>query len=262
MISMDLTYTKIETKEGVATVTIMNPKANALSSECIAELCTLFEDLAKDLTIRAIVLTGGGKFFSAGADIKEFVQAIGDSETGLKMGQMGQALCDKVEAMTKPVIAAINGPALGGGLELAMSCHVRIAAHSALLGLPELKLGLLPTFGGTQRLSRIVGKGKALQLILSGRHVKAKEAQEIGLVEEVSDTPVQDAEKMALSFIEDKSDQSIFRTLLCITKGYDEDLETGLKREREQFADLFLTADAKEGIRAFIDKRSPNFTQE
>lgn len=139
-------YVTLEKENDITTVTLNNPPANTLSSSCIAEMRSLFQELAQDDDTKAIIITGAGRFFAAGADIKEFVSKLGDQEQGLALAEGGQALCDEIEALKKPVIAAINGPALGGGLELAMSCHFRIISDQATVGLPELKLGLIPAF--------------------------------------------------------------------------------------------------------------------
>ncbi|TWK58514.1 putative enoyl-CoA hydratase [Bacillus licheniformis] len=161
---MNLKYATLKTEHGITTVTLNNPPANTLSSSCIAELRSLFRELARDEETKAIIITGEGRFFVAGADIKEFVSKLGDQKQGLALAQGGQALRDEIEASKKPVIAAINGPALGGGLELAMSCHFRIVSDDATVGLPELKLGLIPAFGGTQRLRNITDTATALDL--------------------------------------------------------------------------------------------------
>lgn len=250
------------TKENyIATVQIDNPPANTLSSACIAELREVFRDLAVDEETRAIVLTGAGRFFVAGADIKEFVDALGDEKKGMEMAAAGQALCDEIEALKKPVIAAINGPCLGGGMELAMGCHYRIAAPEAILGLPELKLGLLPSFGGTQRLSRITNPATALELILKSKQLSGTEAAQLGIVQQVvsKEELLPTAISLAKSFIEGKSMTSVTRVIECIMMGSKESLEAGLERERQYFGELFLTDDAKEGINAFIEKRQPTF---
>jgi enoyl-CoA hydratase len=258
---METKFANIRKQNFITIVEVNNAPANALSSACIAELRSIFSMLAEDDETRAIILTGAGRFFVAGADIKEFVSALGDQEKGLTMAKAGQALCDEIEAMKKPVIAAINGPALGGGLELAMGCHFRISSDTAILGLPELKLGLLPTFGGTQRLSRITNMATALDLILTSKQVSGKEAAELGLVQLVvsQEELLPTALLIAQSFLEGKSMTSITRAVECITQGYNENMSEGLKREREKFSELFLTDDAKEGIQAFIEKRKPNF---
>ncbi|MED1798856.1 enoyl-CoA hydratase-related protein [Brevibacillus porteri] len=259
---MDLQFVKVKNEHYVTTIELDHAPANTLSSSCINELRALFAVLADDDDTRAIIVTGAGRFFVAGADIKEFVSALGDEEKALAMAEAGQALCNEIEAMTKPVIAAINGPALGGGLELAMGCHFRIASETAILGLPELKLGLIPSFGGTQRLSKLTNKATALRLILTSKQLHASEAAEIGLVQMVvtSEELIQTAVTIAQSLIDGKSMTSISRAVECIMHGYDEPLNASLDRERKRFAELFLTADAKEGIQAFVEKRSPQFT--
>lgn len=258
---MNYKYAKIEKENFITLVTLNNPPANALSSSCIAELRTLMQELGRDEETRAIIMTGAGRFFVAGADIKEFVSKLGDQEQGLALAEGGQALCNEIEALKKPVIAAINGPALGGGLELAMSCHFRILSDQATVGLPELKLGLIPTFGGTQRLRKITDTATALELILTGRSLSAGEAVELGIAQ----VAVKEAEllktarAMATSFVEGKSMTSVMRAVECIVQGGNDSMEQGLERERKRFAELFLTADAKEGIHAFVEKRQPDF---
>ncbi|MGE6378473.1 enoyl-CoA hydratase-related protein [Peribacillus muralis] len=258
---MNYKYAKIEKENFITVVTLNNPPANTLSSSCIAELRILLQELGRDEETRAIILTGAGRFFVAGADIKEFVSKLGDQEQALALAEGGQALCDEIEALKKPVIAAINGPALGGGLELAMSCHFRIASEQATVGLPELKLGLIPTFGGTQRLRKITDTATALELILTGRTLCASEAVELGIAQ----LAVKEAELLktataiAASFVEGKSMTSVMRAVECIVQGSSESMEQGLERERKRFAELFLTADAKEGIHAFVEKREPDF---
>lgn len=250
------------TKDGaIAIVAINHAPANALSSACIADLRATFKQLGADDTVHAIIVTGEGRFFVAGADIKEFVEAFGNEQAAHEMAKAGQALCDEIEALTKPVIAAINGPALGGGLELALGCHYRIASQKAILGLPELKLGLLPTFGGTQRLTHITSKAKAIELILTSKQLSPKEAQTLGIVQVV--TPPEElmstARATAQSFIENKSMTSISRTIECIMQGTDLSLREGLALESKRFAELFTTEDAQEGVQAFIEKREAKF---
>ncbi|PPA83615.1 enoyl-CoA hydratase [Brevibacillus laterosporus] len=260
---MENTFTAISKSNFVTIVEVDNPPANTLSSASIAELRSVFHTLATDEATRAIILTGLGRFFIAGADIKEFVAVLGNEAEALAMATAGQALCDEIEAMNKPVIAAINGPALGGGLEVALGCHYRIAADHAILGLPELKLGLLPAFGGTQRLSRLTNPAIALEIILTSKQVTSKEAYELGIIQKVvtSEELLSTAIKTAESFIEEKSMTSITRTIECIMQGYQEDIQQGLKRERHRFAELFNTKGAKEGIHAFVEKRKPKFIQ-
>ncbi|WP_312108084.1 enoyl-CoA hydratase-related protein [Brevibacillus reuszeri] len=259
---MDYQFVRVKKENDITTITVDHPPANTLSSDCIRELRLIIQSLANDEETSAIILTGAGRFFVAGADIKEFVAAFGDEEKALAMAEAGQALCNEIESLTKPVIAAINGPALGGGLELALGCHYRIASESAVLGLPELKLGLLPSFGGTQRLSRITGTAIALDCILTSKQLQAQEAAKLGIVQSVvaPEELLQTAEQVAKSFIEGKSMTSISRVIECIMQDNQESMSDGLDRERRKFAELFLTADAREGVQAFIEKRSPRFT--
>ncbi|MFS0780422.1 enoyl-CoA hydratase-related protein [Bacillus sp. 1P06AnD] len=258
---MNYRYVTIEKENYITTVTLTNPPANTLSSFCIAELRTLFQDLKNDVETRVIIITGAGRFFVAGADIKEFVSKVGDQEQALSLAKEGQELCDEIEALKKPVIAAINGAALGGGLELAMSCHFRIISDQATVGLPELKLGLIPTFGGTQRLRKITDTATALDLILTGRTISAEEAVNLKIAQlSVKQDELKNvAVTVANSFVEGKSMTSVSRAVECIIQGSNETMEQGLKKERKRFSELFLTSDAKEGIQAFVEKRKPNF---
>lgn len=258
---MNYKYAKIEKENFITLVTLNNPPANTLSSSCIAELRALLQELVRDDETKAIIITGAGRFFVAGADIKEFVSKLGDQEQGLVLAEGGQALCNEIEALKKPVIAAINGPALGGGMELAMSCHFRIVSDQATVGLPELKLGLIPTFGGTQRLRKITDTATALDLILTSRILSASEAVELGITQLAvkEDELLKIATAIATSFVEGKSMTSVMRAVECIVQGSNESMEQGLERERKRFAELFLTTDAKEGIHAFVEKRKPDF---
>lgn len=255
-------FAKLTKHNHLAVVEINHPPANTLSSACIEALHAVFKQLEADKETKAIILTGSGRFFAAGADIKEFVSALGDKEKGFAMSEAGQVLCNDIESLRKPVIAAINGPALGGGLEIAMACHFRIAAENAILGLPELKLGLIPGFGGTQRLSRLTGVATAVKLILTSKQLTANEAEDIGLVQIA--VPGGDllptAESIAQSFIDGKSVTSVSRAIEAIVRGYKETLDDGLERERRLFAELFETNDAKEGVQAFVEKRKAAFT--
>lgn len=260
---MDYQFSTLAYEDQIAIVEINTPPANTLSIKAIAELRTIIKKLDEETDVHGIIITGAGHFFVAGADIKEFVPALGDDQQGLAMSKAGQALCNEIEAIKKPVIAAINGTALGGGMELAMACHFRIASENAVLGLPELKLGLIPSFGGTQRLSRITNTATALDLILTGKQISGKEAQVLDIIqvsvpkEELLSTAL----TIAKSFVDGKSMTSVKRAIECVIKGYNENLVDGLARESKQFAELFLTADAKEGIQAFVEKRKPEFKQ-
>lgn len=254
-------YLSLTYEDNIAIIEIDIPPANTLSSGCIQEMRTVMAQLNEEPETHGVIITGAGKFFAAGADIKEFVPALGDQEKGLALAAAGQSLCNEIEIMDKPVIAAMNGPALGGGLELALACHYRMAADSAILGLPELNLGLIPGFGGTQRLSRLTDVGTAMDIILTGRQLSGNEAKQLGIVHRCvpKDQLMKTATETANSFTQGKSMTSVTRAMQAITQGYEESLDHGLKRERELFAELFTTNDAKEGIHAFVDKRKPNF---
>ncbi|MGH7252901.1 MAG: enoyl-CoA hydratase-related protein, partial [Nitrospiraceae bacterium] len=170
--------------DSVTTLTLNHPPANTLTPELLVELEGAFAALSRDETVKAVVLTGAGRFFVAGAEIR-VLAGIASSKEGMEMALRGQAILSRIEAFEKPVIAAINGACLGGGLELALCCHIRIAGESARLGLPEITLGIMPGFGGTQRLPRILGRSKATELILTGDLVSAQEAKALGLVSQV-----------------------------------------------------------------------------
>ncbi len=242
----------------VAVATITNPPANALGKPVLAQLSELLDQWENDETIKAIVLTGEGRFFIAGADIKEFTEL--QSADAEAMAKYGQALFDRLENFPKPIIAAINGACLGGGLELAMACHIRLAAHEAKLGLPELNLGLIPGYGGTQRLPRLVGRGVATQLILTSDMIGGEEALRIGLVEAVypAEQLLDEAMKLAAA-IATKSAVTLKLALAAIQGTVELSLPEGLAKEAKLFGEAFASEDVKEGVGAFLEKRKPNF---
>jgi enoyl-CoA hydratase len=247
-------------KGAIAYVTLNRPKVlNALNKSVIAELRTVFEDSRDDSAVRGIILTGAGdKAFAAGADINEVL-----NDTPIEAEEktrLGQAVTNLIENLGKPVVAAVNGFALGGGCELSMACTIRLAAESAKFGLPEVKLGIMPGYGGTQRLSRLVGKGLALQLILSGGMISAQEAYRIGLVNEVvpSAELISRAEAI-LNLIGANAPQSIKFALEAVNKGLETSLAEGLLIEASLFGILAATEDKKEGTSAFLAKRAPRF---
>ncbi|MGE3976048.1 MAG: enoyl-CoA hydratase [Nitrospira sp.] len=248
---------KIE--EGVALVTLNHPPVNALTPELLTELNVTFDSLAKDEAVKAVVLTGAGRFFVAGADIR-VLASIPSSVEGQEMARHGQAILSKIENCEKPVIAAINGSCLGGGLELAMCCHIRLAAEGARLGQPEINLGIMPGFGGTQRLPRLIGQSKALELILTGEPLSAREAMNLGLVSQV--TPVDDLLRQAQGLARTmavKSQVALRASLRAIRQGSELNLSDGLDLEARLFGTLCDTEDRKEGTAAFLEKRQPRF---
>ena len=232
---------------------------NALNKETIAELSGAFKeaDLRKDINV--IILTGSGeKAFVAGADIKEFYQF--NVEQGKQLSEEGhQQLFNLVENLSKPVIAAINGFALGGGLELAMSCHIRLASDNAKLGLPEVSLGIIPGYGGTQRLAQIAGKGMAMEMITSAKMISAQRAMDCGLVNDVTtqDELLSAAEKLA-GKIAQNSPLAIASAIKAINSGYQKNVN-GFEKEIEEFGKCFGTEDFKEGTAAFMEKRKATF---
>lgn len=251
---------KVETEGPVAIVSINRPEVlNALNAEAKAELSALLDELNHSAEVAVIILTGEGeKAFSAGADITQLKNMT--PLEALERSAAGQALSKKIETLDKPIIAAINGYALGGGCELAMACDIRIASENAKLGQPEVNLGIIPGFGGTQRLPRLVGKGKAMELILTGDMIDAAEALRIGLVEKVvsRETLLQSAKEMALK-IASKGPIAIAFSKKAIHEGLQIDLNSGLSLEAAYFAAVSSTEDKREGTIAFLEKRKPTF---
>jgi len=257
-----MTYKNLLTKksDGIGWITINRPdKLNAMNVETIGELKAAFAEFETDADVRAVILTGSGeKAFVAGADISEFVHL--NAEMGRHFSREGQALTRSIENFPKPVVAAINGFALGGGTEIALACHIRLASETAKLGQPEVKLGIIPGYGGTQRLARLVGKGKAMEMILTGRMVEAREAAEIGLVNRV--LPPADllaaAEALAKEVIKN-GPLAVAYSIEAINRGLDGTLDEGLELEAEIFGRTCATEDFKEGANAFLEKRKPDF---
>lgn len=249
----------VQLEDRIAIVTINNPPANALSRIVLEELQELLGQWEADPVIKAIVLTGEGRFFIAGADIKEFTQM--DAADAKAASKLGQDLFTRMETFSKPIIAAINGPCLGGGLELAMACHIRLVAVEARLGLPELNLGLIPGYGGTQRLPRLVGKGRATQLILTSEMIDGVEAHRIGLAEAVYPVEqlLEEAKKLA-TVIVNKSAVTVKLALAAIHAAGTLSTEEGMEKEAKLFGEAFATEDVKEGVAAFIEKRKPQFS--
>ena len=250
---------RYEKKDNIALVTIDRPEAlNALNSTVIAELEQVVTELENDGTVRAMILTGEGRSFVAGADIGE--QYPLDLDGGRRWGQRGSALFRRMERLEFPTIAAVNGFALGGGCELAMSCDIILASEKAKFGQPEVGLGITPGFSGTQRLPRRVGVAKAKELIFSGRMVKADEAERIGLVNAVyaPEALLDGAMEMARSFAKN-APIAVKYAKACIDRGMQTDIDSGIAYENELFAMCFATADQKEGMGAFLEKRTAEF---
>ena len=250
----------ISEENGLAKITINRPKKlNALNKETIEELHEAFKALEIDNTIKVVIITGSGeKAFVAGADISEFAHFSVDE--GGALARKGQEmLFDFVENLSTPVIAAVNGFALGGGLELAMACHFRVASENAKMGLPEVSLGVIPGYGGTQRLPQLVGKGKAMELIMTAGMISAEEAKNYGLVNYV--TPQEEliplVEKLANKIMRNSS-VAIGSAIKAVNANYLDGIN-GFDTEIEVFGDCFGTEDFKEGTTAFLEKRKPDF---
>jgi enoyl-CoA hydratase len=251
----------LKSQEGnILTLIINRPdKLNALNRTTIQELGEAILDAEKDANVKAIILTGSGeKAFVAGADISEFYKFEKDQAKALAKNGQDQ-LFDVVESCKTPLIAAVNGFALGGGLELAMSCHIRVASDNARMGLPEVSLGVIPGYGGTQRLAQLAGKGKAFELIFTAGMIKAGEALQVGLVNYV--VPQEDllakCNEIASKIVKNSS-IAISAAIRAVNAGYT-DGENGYEKEIEEFATCFTTQDFKEGTTAFLEKRKANF---
>ena len=249
-----------DVKDNVAIIGINRPKAmNALNKGVREDLRSAMDEVETNDDIRTVIITGAGnKAFVAGADISEFV---GLTPSGIQaLSTDIQTVFDKIEMCKKPVIAAINGMALGGGCELLLACHMRICSDNALFGLPELGLGVIPGGGGTQRLPRIIGKGRALEVMLAGVNVDAQEAHRIGLVNRVvpGDKLMEECGKIAKQILK-KGPVAVGLTLQAVNQGMLMDQTSGLLLERNLGGLTFSSDDAKEGINAFLEKRRPNF---
>ena len=258
--SLTLANVLYEKKNGIAYVTLNRPKVlNALNTPTWRDLRTAFEDARDNDTVRGVILTGAGdKAFIAGADISELAQA--GAFQAEESSRFGQGVLELIENLGKPVVAAINGFALGGGCETAMACTIRIAVEHAKFGQPEVKLGLLPGGGGTQRLPRLVGKGRALQLILSGEMIDAQEAYRIGLVNEVvSAANLMARAETILKQISANAPIAIKFALAATNKGLDTSQSEGFALEASYFGICAATDDKKEGTSAFLEKRAPQF---
>ena len=247
-------------EEGVAVVTISRPPANALSQGLIRDVNTLLDEVEHNEAVRVIVLHGEGRFFSAGADIKEFTN-VATGEEFAALAKNGQDVFERLESYPKPVIAAIHGAALGGGLELAMACHLRYVSPTAKLGLPELQLGIIPGFAGTQRLPRYVGVAKAAEMMFTSDPISGQEAVQWGL----ANATFEEAELLEKTLtiakkIAKKSPIALRAAIAALQYSKTPSFYEGVAAEAASFGEVFVSADAKEGIQAFIEKREPQFT--
>ena len=246
-------------ENGILTVTLNRPSnLNALNTRVFSELRAVFEDVYENAQIKSVIITGmGEKAFAAGADIKEF--SAYDVEQGKHLAQTGHDIFFMIERCPKPVIAAVNGFALGGGCELAMACHLRVASENARFGQPEVNLGLTPGYAGTQRLVQLIGKGKALELLMTADMIKADEALRLGLVNHVK--PLNELHGFCYELLEkinSKSPVAVGGVIECVN-AYFQEGEDGFKKEVQVFGNCFGTEDFKEGTTAFMEKRKADF---
>ena len=257
---MSYQHLTVSVQDRIATLTVNRPdKLNALNAIVIGELGRAIDELVASEDVGAVILTGAGRAFVAGADIAE-LSAVSALD-GRRLARRGQEIFRRFETSPKPTVAAVNGFALGGGCELAMACHVRVAAEGAKFGQPEVKLGLIPGYGGTQRLPRLVGRGRALQLLLTGEMIDAHEALRIGLVNRV--VPGDQLLSAATSMIQQMLMNAPVALGACIDavdRGLEMGLDDALMLEATQFGVLITTSDTAEGTRAFLEKRPPRFT--
>ncbi|HEV8659907.1 MAG TPA: enoyl-CoA hydratase-related protein [Thermoanaerobaculia bacterium] len=251
---------KTEIRDGILFVTVDRPKVlNALNAVTVEEIGRVFADARNDQAVKCVIVTGAGeKAFVAGADINEL--ATMTPITGKFVSEQGQNVFLQIERFPKPVIAAINGFALGGGCELALACHIRIASEKAQIGLPEVTLGIIPGYGGTQRMVRLLGKGKAFELVCSGDRISAADAERIGLVNKVvpADQLMSAAEEMAKR-IAARSPVAVRAAIEAINRGSDMPFDEGQTLEATLFGLLCATEDMKEGMKAFLEKRPAKF---
>jgi len=249
----------LEFREQIAVLTIQSPPANALSTTLLKDLAVELDNIEAENSAKAVILRGEGRFFSAGADIKEFT-ALQQADDYEALSKVGQNLFDRMEKFHLPIIAAIHGASLGGGLELAMACHMRIVSKSAKLGLPELTLGIIPGFAGTQRLPQLVGSPKAYEMILTGSTIDGEEAARLGLANHaVEEEAVMDKALELAKKITEKSKPAITRVMELIPYAKVASFQEGSDSEARAFGEIFGNEDATEGIQAFLEKRKPRF---
>jgi enoyl-CoA hydratase len=256
---MEFNTLLVQIEDGIATITINRPeKMNALNKDVIADLSAAFDEVYKQHDIKSVILTGAGaKAFVAGADITEFIEL--DAAGGSALGRIGQEqVFNKIENCPKPVVAAVNGFALGGGCELAMACHFRLASENAKFGQPEVNLGLIPGYGGTQRLTSLIGKGRAMEMCMSSQMIDAQEAHRMGLVNHVTTADqLMEKTREIVKTINTKSPMALSKVIEAVNKAGS---PSGFEDEIRLFGECFGTSDMKEGVSAFLEKRKAVFT--
>jgi enoyl-CoA hydratase len=257
-----LEYLKWSFEDEIATIKIERPPANALSTGLLKELSSVLDEIEPNRDIKVILIHGEGRFFSAGADIKEFT-TIETSEGFSQLSKLGQDLFDRMEKFPKPIIAAVHGAALGGGLELAMACHIRLVTEKTKLGLPELQLGLVPGFAGTQRLPKYVGVARAAEMLFTSEPISGLEAVQYGLANHAySENELLPHAYELAKKVAKKSTGSLKAAIQLLNFAKTKEFYEGTDKEAELFGEVFMSADGKEGIQAFIEKREPHFNGE
>lgn len=255
---LEFAFIDYAVEDHIAVVTIQRESAlNALNDDVMLELAVALELAEADVGVRALIVTGAGRAFVAGADLAN-IERIQDAFTGREFSLAGQDLMNALSALPFPTIAAVNGFALGGGLELALACDLRVASNDAKLGLPEVTRGIFPGYGGTQRLSRLIGQGRALDLILTGRHVGADEALQLGIVNRVVDDALEGAMELGRTIVKN-APVALGLAKEAVIRGLDVTLPQGLEVEADLFGMVTTTEDAKEGVRSFFEKRAAEF---
>lgn len=254
----DFEFLTYSVEEGAAVIAVNRPDAlNALNNELLYELSLALELAEADMNVNALIITGTGRAFIAGADIAN-LQKLNDAFSGREASLAGQDVMNTIAAMPFPTVAAINGFALGGGLELALACDLRVASSKAKLGLPEVSLGLIPGYGGTQRLAKLIGTGRALDLIYTGRHVPADEALQLGIVNRVSEDALTTAKELVAQMLKN-APVALGLAKEAVMRGSDLSLPQGLEIEADLFGMVTTTEDMKEGTAAFLEKRAAEF---
>lgn len=249
-----------EVSDGIALITICNPPLNSLPGELLKELANCINELIHNPQVKVIIITGTGKSFATGADINEMGQ-VKSAEEAADISKLGQSVLTKIEQCPKPVIAAIHGFCLGGGLELALSCHLRFASEKSIFGMPEIQIGLIPAFGGSYRLPAIVGTGKALQMILTAQKLNSSEALALGLVNNLfpAESLLENVKKIAMQMTKASSATMRF-ALKSVLKARFTSLTETMNFESKSVGKLYDMHDLKEGVHASLEKRKPNFT--
>ncbi len=249
----------IEISDKIALVTLNAPPRNSLTTGLLKNLGTAIDELTQNQDVKIIVITGTGRIFATGADINEMSECKSDTEAK-NMSVVGQKVFLKIEKSPKPVIAAVNGICLGGGLELAMSCHIRIGSDNVIMGMPEISIGMIPAFGGSYRLPLIVGRAKAIEMILTGCRISADEAHKSGLLNLIvpGNNLMNDVKKFA-SRLKEKSSLTMRLALKSITEGSNSNIEKAMEIESSSVSELYNGHDLREGVFAFIEKRKPDF---